>query len=131
MICRSCRKFVPDAERVCPTCQAIVDNDDASAGSNEDFLHAAPLRQTTNDALTSDADDVPWILVECPMCGSTCVHDCIQDVDSDDPSLLKCWICGQLWCVLCSALLKDSQSSAHMCPAWREIDRSGDFEAID
>lgn len=123
MLCWSCGKEIPDDANRCRYCEAEVES-----GPTEDEIGAVEdlLGQMSPDAISelraafgkseTGEEFVNRIMVgDCPKCGSSNTGDCGEDPEINDPSIGRCFDCGQLWCVDCGELLATDQAARHGC----------------
>jgi hypothetical protein len=138
MLCWSCRKEIPETAKLCPHCEAAVEEEptpeelDAAAGMlanmAPDVLNALQEALRKSD---SGEDFVNRLMVgDCPKCGKSNTSDCENDPEIGDPCIGRCFDCGQLWCCDCDELFKDAQSTEHDCPFWEDFDDE-EFDADD
>jgi hypothetical protein len=126
MLCWSCRKEIPETAKLCPHCEAEVEDEPAAddvaavegmlAGMDPELING--LRDAFEKSATGE-EFVNRIMVgECPKCGSSDTGDCESDPEISDPCIGRCFACGQLWCCDCEELFADAQSTDHDCPVW-------------
>jgi len=127
MLCWSCQKQIPDAAEFCPHCEAQVEDEptaDEKAAVQQILSSMNPemlceLRNVIERSATGDEFVNQIMIGDCPKCGSSQTGDCDKDPEIEDPTVARCFACGQMWCPDCGELF--SGKPDHDCPVWDEL----------
>jgi hypothetical protein len=124
MRCWNCNSKLAKEAKVCPRCEAPVE--EAPTEEEIEFVGQAfaMLDDESRDALRAAADESKTaeefanrvLIGDCPKCGSSKVGNCDADPEIEDISIGRCYDCGQLWCTFCDRLLAKGETSCDCDP---------------
>jgi hypothetical protein len=134
MKCPNCGKKIPDAAAVCQFCELAVGSEPTAAeiAMVEEMLTQMDpemiqeLQTAFEESGTAEEFANRLLVGDCPKCGSHETGNCGSDPEIDDPSVGRCFKCGQLWCTFCDKLL---EKSSPVCTDCEEMwDEQEDWE---
>jgi len=131
MKCWNCLEEMPDSAKVCPHCEAAVEEPPdpemeqvaADVLQNLDPAAMAELRQALESSSTAEEFANRLMIGNCPRCGSTDTGDCGEDPEIENPSIGRCYACGCTWCADCGEVL---DGKPHDCPFWEDDEGAQD-----
>jgi hypothetical protein len=123
MRCWNCGKTIPADAKACRFCEATIEPQPTA--EEEDIVRnmlremapeAMPELQSAFEESTTAEEFANRIMVgDCPQCGSADTSDCENDPEIVDPTVGRCFECGQLWCIECGGLLQADDPFCEQC----------------
>jgi hypothetical protein len=103
-----------------PTAEDVAAVESALADMSPDMIDE--LRDAFEKSASGEEFVNRIMIGDCPTCHSSNTSDCEHEPEIDDPTVARCFDCGQLWCPDCGELFKDREFADHDCPAWQDLD---------